>query len=308
MRSRLAREAFESLGTTAVVATEPDRIATAVAEVRGEVRDIDRACSRFRPDSELSRVNEAAGAWTRVGDLFLEAVEVALWAARLTGGAVDPTIGRAMVRLGYDRDFASLASEGPARSIPFALEPSRWREVEIRRASSEIRIPNGVSLDLGATAKALAADRAARRAAAAAGEGVLVGLGGDISVAGTPPPNGWSIGIVDDQAGSPEPGETISISSGAVATSSTTVRRWRRGADEMHHVLDPWTGLPAREDWRTVSVCARTCVDANTASTAAIVLGDAAVEWLVPQRLPVRLVRADGTIVRLGGWPERRTS
>jgi FAD:protein FMN transferase len=306
--TELVREVFDALGTSAVVAADRDSIATAVAEVRREVHAIDRSCSRFRPDSDLSRVNDAAGAWTRVDGLLLDAMELALRAARLTGGAVDPTVGRAMVRLGYDRDFRLIATEGSATTLPFEPESPRWPQIEIRRDRSQIRIPEGVSLDLGATAKALAADRAASRAASATGGGVLVSLGGDVSVAGTPPLGGWSIGIADDHAGPPEAGETISISTGALATSSTTVRRWRRGGREMHHVIDPATGLPAEEVWRTVSVCARTCVDANTASTAAVVMGATATGWLCAQRLPTRLVGVDGTVVRICGWPERQAS
>jgi FAD:protein FMN transferase len=306
--SGLARRAFDALGTTAVVAADRDGIATAVAEVRREVDAIDRTCSRFRSDSDLSRVNGGAGTWTRVDELLLEAVQVALRAARLTEGMVDPTVAHAMVRLGYDRDFRLITSDGTASTIPLAPDPPRWPQIEIRRDRSQIRIPEGVMLDLGATAKALAADRAAKRAAAATGGGVLVGLGGDVSVAGTPPPGGWSIGIADDHAGTPEMGETISITTGALATSSTTVRRWRSGDRELHHVIDPRTGSPAEEVWRTVSVCAQTCVDANTASTAAIVLGGGAIGWLSDRRLPARLVGVDGTVIRIRGWPERRAS
>jgi FAD:protein FMN transferase len=308
MRSGLVREVFDALGSTAVVVADPDRIATAVTEVRREVHAIDRSCSRFRPDSDLSRVNAAAGAWTRVDGMLLDAVEVALRAARLTEGVVDPTVGRAMVRIGYDRDFRVIATEGAAPTIPFEPEARRWPEIEIRRDRAQIRIPEGVSLDLGATAKALAADRAARRAATETGGGVLVGLGGDVSVAGAAPTGGWPIGIADDHAGSPEVGETISISTGALATSSTTVRRWRSGGREVHHVIDPRTGFPAEEVWRTVSVCAQTCVEANTASTASIVLGGTAIGWLTGHRLPARLVGVDGTVVRICGWPERRAS
>lgn len=308
MKGELAQASFEALGTTAAVACEPDQIDAAVAEVRAEIDAIDRTCSRFRDDSDLSRVNASAGEWTAVDPLLIDAVEVAVQAARVTDGAVDPTIGRAMIRLGYDRDFRSVAAEGPALTMPVLAVSSRWRDVEIRRASSKIRIPADVALDLGATGKAFTADRGATRAAATTGGGVLVGLGGDISVAGPARANGWSIGIAEDHAARPERGETISITTGGVATSTTTIRAWRRGGVRIHHVVDPRTGLPACAAWRTVSVCANTCVDANTASTAAIVLGGAAVDWLARQRLPARLVRNDGSVVRLGGWPERCSS
>jgi len=301
----LARSSFPALGTTAVVLTHPAKLVTAVHEVERELEIIDRTCSRFREDSDLSRLNEAAGAWTEVDGRLMEAVGVALRAARVTQGLVDPTVGASMVRMGYDRDFADVAPAGPSPApAPSWMSWADWRRVELRPWRREIRIPRGMRLDLGSTAKALAADHAAVRAAGVSGCGVLVSLGGDIAVGGNAPDGGWSIGIAEDHAGAPEPGETITIASGGLATSSTAVRRWMRGGVPIHHIVDPRTGSPAREVWRTVSVCAGTCVDANTASTAAVVLGEEAPDWLARRGLPARLVGVDGSIVRVAGWPE----
>jgi len=161
-----------------------------------------------------------------------------------------------------------------------------------------------VRLDFGATAKALAADRAAERAAATAGCGVMVSLGGDLAVAGEPPRADWKVSIADDHRATVAPDETIAIVSGGVATSSTMVRRWARGGAVVHHVIDPRTGLPAAEVWRTVSVAAATCVAANIASTLSIVRGEDAPAWLEFHGLPARLVRAGGRVVRVAGWPE----
>jgi FAD:protein FMN transferase len=134
-----------------------------------------------------------------------------------------------------------------------------------------------------------------------------VSLGGDVSVAGDPPENGWNIQIAEDSRAAITPdGETIAIQSGGVATSSTTVRRWRRGGVELHHIIDPSTGLPAAGPWRTVSVVAGTCVDANIAATAAIVRGAAAAAWLDQAGLPARLVDRSGRMTRVGGWPPPR--
>jgi thiamine biosynthesis lipoprotein len=161
-----------------------------------------------------------------------------------------------------------------------------------------------VELDLGATAKALAADRAARSAADKTGAGILVSLGGDIAVAGPAPLGGWPVRIADDHRASLDgPGPVVSLESGGLATSSVTVRRWRVGEDELHHILDPSTGRPAASCWRTVSVAAASCVDANTASTASVLLGEAAPAWLAGRRLPARLVAVSGEIVCIGGWP-----
>ena len=285
-----------ALGTTAtVVAAEPEALRAARAAVESELRAVDAACSRFRSDSELSRLNRAGGRATRVSPLLAEAVVVALRAARLTGGAVDPTIGAAVIASGYDRDFAML--EPPAHR-PAAARVPGWRVVRIEPDGRTIRMPAGVMLDLGATAKALAADRAAAAAAAAAGCGVLVSLGGDLATAG--PAHGWRVRVTDDHAAPGDaPGETVEIAAGGLATSSTTVRRWAGG----HHIVDPATGAPAAAPWRTVSVAAASCVDANTASTAAIVLGDAAPAWLSRHGLPARLCARDGAVLRVAGWP-----
>jgi FAD:protein FMN transferase len=302
----LARISFTALGTTAVIVTEDrPRIARKAAhKVREELDHIDRTCSRFRPDSDLVRVNSSSGRWVDVDPLLIEAVDVALRAARITNGLVDPTIGGSMVRIGYDHDFAEIGStEGAAGAAPTWIPAPGWLLVETRDDPPAIRTADGVTLDLGSTAKALAADRAAARGAAAVGSGVLVGLGGDIAVGGQAPDGGWPVGIAEDHDAPPERGETISIDSGGVATSSTTVRRWSSGGRSLHHLLEPGTGRPANGPWRTVSVCAATCVDANIASTASIIAGDEGAAWVEGRGLPARLVRRDGTILRLGGWP-----
>jgi thiamine biosynthesis lipoprotein len=298
----LGEISFPIWGTTAtVLTTDADRLCVAVDAVRGQIASFDVACSRFRTDSEIERVNGSTGRWVEVMPLLIDAVEVAMRAAALTDGDVDPTVGEALIVLGYDRDFAAVLQSGPStggdRPAP------GWRLIEIDRTNSRIRVPIRVRLDLGATAKALAADRAAAAAAEVAGCGVLVSLGGDIAVAGAGPAEGWTIGLADSHLDEPEPGQSVRIGDGGLATSSTTVRRWSRGGQTVHHVIDPSTGRPAREVWRTVTVAAATCVDANTASTAAIVRGEFALDWLASLGLPARLVRADGRIVRTATWP-----
>lgn len=293
---------FPALGTTAtVVTTDVAHLLRAVAVIRDEVDAIDRSCSRFRVDSELMRLHAARDRWTTVSPTLFGAVEVALGAARATGGAVDPTVGEALLRAGYDRDFAEISPTGP----PIEARPAPgWRAVEVDPERSAIRLPAGLRLDLGATAKALAADRAAAGAVEATGGGVLVSLGGDLAAFGPPPPGGWTVSIADDHADAIGRGEVVGIPGGGLATSSTSVRRWIRGGLPVHHVIDPTTGAPAAEVWRTVSVTAARCVDANTATTAALVLGEQAVPWLRSLGLPSRLVRPDGRVVRLCGWPE----
>ncbi|MFJ8113313.1 FAD:protein FMN transferase [Streptomyces sp. NPDC096132] len=300
----LPEAVFPALGTTAVLlVTDPDAVPDAEAVLRAELAAVDLACSRFRPDSELTRVNRNAGNPTTVGERFAEALQAALRAARLTDGAVDPTVGRTMTALGYDRTFAALRPED-TRPLPLALPAPGWRRIVFDPRSRRLRLPRHTHLDLGATAKALAADRAARRAAAVTGCGVLVGLGGDLSVAGPAPAGGWRIALADDHARpATDPGPAVAVTGGALATSGIRVRTWRRAGRTLHHIVDPATGEPATPVWRTVTVAAATCVDANTASTAAIVLGGRAVDWLLGAALPARLVDLDGRVVRLGGWP-----
>ncbi|MFF8991963.1 FAD:protein FMN transferase [Streptomyces sp. NPDC014983] len=299
-----AEVSFPALGTTAALfVTEPGALPAAEVILRAELAAVDRACSRFRADSELTRVNLGAGSPVTVGELFAEALLAALRAADITGGAVDPTVGHAMAALGYDRTFASVRPDD-VRPLPPARPTPGWRRIDFDPGTGRLCLPPHTSLDLGATAKALAADRAARHAAAATGCGVLVGLGGDLATAGPAPEDGWRIALADDHARpATDHGPAVAITGGALATSGIRVRTWRRADRTLHHIVDPATGEPAAPVWRTVTVAAATCVDANTASTASIVLGDRAVDWLRGTALPARLVGLDGHVVRLGGWP-----
>ncbi len=296
---------FPALGTTATVAvSDPEALAHARTILERELDAIDLACSRFRDDSELVHVNRLSGAEVEVGELLLEALYVALRAAEQSGGLVDPTVGRTLRLAGYDQPMTIVrARDGRLFRPAFAPTPG-WRTIELSERRSTVRAPKGVELDLGATAKALAADRAARAAADATGTGVLVSVGGDIAVAGEPPPGGWSVRIADDHTAPLDaPGPAVSVLSGGLASSGTTVRRWATAAGELHHIVDPRTGRPAASPWRTVTVAAASCVDANTASTAAVVLGEDAPAWLDERRLPSRLVRLDGSVACVGAWP-----
>ena len=291
-------------GLLRVVVTRPANLAAAKAAVDQVVDAVDVAASRFRDDSELSNLNAKPEREVIVSALLGKLIAAALRGARLTGGAVDPTVGSALKLAGYDVDFAYVPEDGMAIDLVVSRIPG-WQAIEFDEASRSVRVPRGVELDLGATAKALTADLAAAAAlTAAGGGGVLVSLGGDIAVAGEPPAEGWTIQASED-SGAPidEREETISITAGGIATSSTTVRRWTRGGVTLHHIIDPSTGLPSDGPWRTATVLAGMCVDANIASTAAIVMGARAVSWLEEHRLPARLVDRAGTVHRVSGWP-----
>ena len=305
-----------ALGTTArVAAWPPEDLDLALAAADTELERLDRQASRFREDSELSRIHREPGPVHRLSRGLAEAISVALAAARWTGGLVDPTVGGALIALGYDRDFAAIGSAlagadgpGPAggpRLAPGGPGPAPgWRSVTLE--GTVLGLPAGVRLDLGATAKGLGSDRAAAAAYRASGRGgILVSLGGDIAVAGQPPVDGWPVAVADssDQGA---PGQVVRLTAGALATSSVTGRRWRRNGRPVHHIVDPRTGWPAAGPWRTVSVAAANCAEANAASTAAIVAGHDAEAWLAGTGLPSRLVAHDGAVRLLGGWPDGR--
>jgi FAD:protein FMN transferase len=337
-RGDYATTTWEALGTTVLLrlAGSAD-LRAARAAVESELDAIDRACSRFRSDSELSLLNARSGCSTAVGPLLMDALTLALRAAELTGGDVDPTIGRALELAGYDRDWqlleqatgpdhtagrvasspehtagapvcasdhSSLADERvPALTVDACVRCG-WQTIVLDRANGTVRMPAGVRLDLGATAKAWAADRAAAAAFSVSGCGVLVGIGGDIATCGAAPDAGWKIRVTDDhRSDCSVPGQTITINSGGLATSSTTVRRWRKDGHAMHHLIDPRTGAPVRSNWRTVSVAAANCTDANIAATAALVRARSAPQWLAEAGLPARLVDLDGNITAVAAWP-----
>lgn len=350
---------WQALGTTAELLVLGDERALALARAAVErwLEEVDRACSRFRADSELSQLNRAGGRAVRVSPTLMQATQLALRAARLTEGDVDPTVGEALELAGYDRDWSLIEADperdtpaaaggSPAPTKPQALPPppasarrstlqvpalrlrvrrrAAWTRVRVDRPHGTIALPRGVKLDLGATAKAWAADRSAEIARAASGCGVLVSLGGDIATSGECPAGGWRVHVTDDHRdGTDAPGQTIAIRGGGLATSSTFVRRWRLadrrsrfvprtgyrspiGDEPMHHIIDPATSAPARTPWRTVSVAAESCADANIAATAAIVRGERALAWLAQAGLPARLVANDGQTTTVGSWPREQ--
>lgn len=305
----LTTRSFRAIGTTATVVVQDAGVADGAARLlAAELDDIDLACSRFRPDSELQYVHEHAGATVHVGALLFEALRVAVAAAERTGGAVDPTIGNAIAALGYDADLDEvlLRPATPPRALGSV---AGYAHVQLNAADRTVRIPRGVRLDLGSTAKALAADRAAVGIARAVGSGVLVSLGGDVAVAGGPPPGGWAVGIARESsvpAGAVD--QVVAITGGGLASSATGVRAWRAGDREVDHILDPRTGDSAAPYWVLVSATAASCVEANVVTTAAVVWGPEALDKLAGFDASVRLVRTDGKVFSVNGWPLERAA
>ena len=282
-------------GTTArVVVTQPEALPAARVLIESMLSEIELACSRFRPDSELMAAGRSSGP-VRVSPLLATLVEVALKAAEESDGAVDPTVGNALCALGYDRDLSTVDVNGLTLKVTIA----GWRAVKL--VGNTLTLPKGAVLDLGATAKAFAADCCARLVADALDTGVLVSLGGDIATAGSAPQDGWQV-LVQDR--DDDPSCVVTMPAGkAIATSSTRSRQWRRGDRLLHHILDPRTCQPTPRIWRCVTVVADNCTDANTLTTAALVRSRDALAMLRKHNVPARLVAADGSVTTLGGWP-----
>lgn len=302
-----ATACFEAIGTTnSIVATVPDELPDAVEIARAYLAALDLAASRFRPDSELSRLNEAArrGPVTAiVSPLLARLLDTALRVGRLTDGLVDPTVGAALVGVGYDDDLAAVLTREqlPARRPYPSLG---WDRLRLDLRTRVLTMPRGMLLDLGATGKALLADDLARLLTRDLSGGFLVDLGGDIAVAGDLPQGGWPVGV---QGPDGRCLQVVRSHGQALATSSTALRRWRTRDGVAHHIIDPRTGDSAEPVWQQVTCGAPTAVEANTATTAAVVLGEQAPQWLIRHGLAALLLRADGTLVRVGGWPQERS-
>jgi FAD:protein FMN transferase len=286
---------FELWSTTAsVVVTDPGALGSVVEVVRAGLDDVELACSRFRPDSEIQQLRPGT---TTLSPLLADLVGTALDAAEASGGLVDPTVGSVVRVLGYDRSIELLPADGAP--VTRVHQVPGFRQVQFH--GERLELPAGIELDLGATAKARAADLTARRAAGTVGVGVLVELGGDIATAGPGPGEGWQV-LVRDAADDPDCRVTLQPG-WAVATSSTVRRAWRRGGVRLHHIVDPRTAAPATPVWRSVTVAAPTCVEANTASTAAVILGHGATRWLSERGYTARLVDQRHRVCRVGDWP-----
>jgi thiamine biosynthesis lipoprotein len=283
--------------------TDDATLERARQRLTGLMGEVERASSRFLPTSDVSRVNRGAGQLVPVSRRAVALVDVAIGAAAETGGLVDPTVGAHVIRAGYAADI-ELVRDRLILSDNDDAAPRRaeWQSVQVDHDLSRLGIPVGLALDLGATAKPWTADAAAHAIAAAFGTGVLVEIGGDVAVAGHKPVP-WQI-QVSEQAG--EPGEQVGLTRGGLATSSSARRRWRTPNGPAHHIIDPRTGEPATGPWRTATVWARSAVDANTASTAAIILGEEAPAFLERFGHPARLVGHDGCVETIGAWPSAR--
>ena len=250
-----------------------------VEAIRALFEERDAVFSRFRAKSELTRVNRSSGRVVPVSKLFRDALVVALEAAAATDGLVDPTLGVAIDAAGYTCDFSEL------RPDPTPAHPGQtgsWRHVQL--SGPLLRVDPGVLLDLNGVVKALAVDEAVARL-----EGGFVSAGGDLAAAG-------EVDVALPGGGA------VRLMRGALATSGSASRRWLRGGELQHHMIDPRTGRPARSPWEQVTVCGDSCLSADIAAKAAFVLGDDGPDWLQERDLPGRFLTAEGVIVATRDW------
>jgi FAD:protein FMN transferase len=265
------------MGADVVVAGATDEELAAVWRV---FETWERVFSRFRTDSELTRVNRSTSKVLVVSDLFARAVRSALGAAAATDGLVDPTLGHAIAAAGYDRDFSLLEDDDERPLAPTA--PGRWRT--LRLSGRLLSRPPGTLLDLNGVVKGLAVDASLKLLC---GDG-FVAAGGDVAACG-----GAVVGVPR--------GGSVRLLTGGLATSGSSRRRWRRGGGMQHHLIDPRTGRPARSRWTDVTVAAGSCLAADVAAKAAFLLSENGLEWLDARGLPGRFVE-DGGVVLNRSW------
>jgi FAD:protein FMN transferase len=302
LERELGAASWRALGTHVDLRTTPEALDRAVALATAVLDEVDASCSRFRDDSDLSRANRHAGRAVPASPVLVGALCVALEAAQETGGVVDPTLGGLLVAAGYDRTFGLVPGDDAS---PVSLPVARGRWEDVRVGPATVTVPAGAALDLGATGKAFAADLVALSVAEECGEPVLVSVGGDVRVlpaGGRAPDHPVVIGhsVADLARGGDR--AVVTVREGGIATSSTSARRWRRAGLQWHHIIDPRTGAPAHGPLRTVTALGHTAAAANTATTAAVVLGADAWDWLVAHDVAARLVDHDGHVTRTPAW------
>jgi len=265
---------FRSMGCTVELADGTDD-----RGVRALFEERNQRFSRFRADSELSRLNRLAAGASFVSEDFSRMLAHALRAARATSGLVTPAVGAAVVAAGYDTDFDRLPADGPpvwAVRVP-SLHAISLRGPLLVRAEP-------IQLDLNCVVKGATVDDAL----ALLGGG-FVAAGGDVAT---------SAPLVVGLPG----GDAVTLHGGGLATSSVTKRRWRRGGEEQHHLIDPETGAPARVPWLDVTVAAGSCLAADVAAKAALLLGAAGPSWLDRRGLPGRFVDEQGDVHVNENW------
>lgn len=287
------------MGTDVSLVTDPAVAGEAGEQVQRLFQEWEQRLSRFRPDSELSRLNARPGRPVVVGGLLLEVVTAALRAARATRGLYDPTLLRAIEQLGYDRSFERIGPTTPPLTERVA-PGGGWRRVRVDHTARTVTLPHGVGIDLGGIAKGMAVDAATERLRECGVAAAMVSAGGDLRVLGSPPGEAsWLIAIPG-----PAGPVTVPLTHGSLATSGIGRRHWRQGRVERHHLLDPRSARPARTGLWSVSVAAANCAQAEVAAKTAFILGAGpGADFLASKRLAGLFTTPAGERRPAGSWP-----
>ena len=296
----MARVSFRAMGTDVDVLV-PAGMEPSASIARDMFAAWERRCSRFDPDSELSRLIAAPGSPVVVTSALFDAIATAMSAAEATDGIFDPTVLHRVEELGYDRTFAQVAPSGPADEAVTRPWTGAWREVRLDRASRTVELPRGVGLDLGGIAKGMAVDASLEALIGAGVTPAAVDAGGDLAVVGTPPGlSDWLIAIDTNDGG-----HVVALPHGALTTSSTARRRWTRGDRDVNHLVDPRTGAPAATGITSVTVSAHRCAQAEVAAKTALLLGpEEGAAFLRHAGLSALIVDDAGARHRIGRWIE----
>ncbi|MQY22700.1 FAD:protein FMN transferase [Nocardia macrotermitis] len=307
-----ASTTLSAIGTTVViVCTDARELAFATRLVRARLDELDRAASRFRHDSELWQINcrsvelartdDRGSLRVTVGWTLGSCLRAAMRVERQTEGLVCASLGTMLAACGYDDDLDAVRARGATgASGPAGDDPAPCAAATFDEERWQVTVPAGTMLDLGASAKAWAADALATELAARYAGGFLVNLGGDIATGGVPPDGGWAVGVQDWEGGVQQ---VVRSTGQAFATSSTRLRTWTHRGSTQHHIIDPRTGRPARTRWAQVTCAGPDAVQANAASTAAIILDERAPGWLAERGVPARLSTAEHEVTTTPGWP-----
>ena len=276
----MVQHSFHAMGTTVELFVEAEEAPVELAAAEAEFERLEQVMSRFRPTSELSRLNEA-GELDASADLA-DVVTCALDATASTRGRFDATVHDALVAAGYDRTFDDVPADAPAVCGP--VRRGGGVTVEGRR----ITLDPGTRLDLGGIGKGYAAERVATLLSLAGP--CLVSAGGDIAVRGVPSTGTWPVAVSDEL--------TLGLTRGGLATSGSQRRRWRRNGVEQHHLIDPATGKPAASDLLRVTTVGSDAVEAEVLATSIFVGG---LEEALAADVAAVLLTVDGRTFVTGG-------